>query len=733
MQFLFCILLDVMSESVQKKLEKVRPPRIKITYDIETNGAYIAKELPGVFGIIGDFSGTRDPSKDFLDYKARKFIDIDSSNLNEVLSSLSPRVVVPINGEDGKEMSSVELFFTSICDFKPINLVKKIDILNQLYLQKKKLSEFKTKRDINKKSWNSIEKLVSDSGLQDTLQKQIETELSAMAQTATATPVNTSNAASTNTASTTNTTNNKTVATTDNLITAAGKELNDLIQLLNVSSLSQKEYLCKLIKNCIMILKGTIEAPVTAPATTPDAGKKAEESTAASDNKTTPAPAAAPTNGFKFTGKGFVELCNQFYLFVDQTMDLYLNQILQDKSFKKLESHWRGVEYTLSNVLYTSNTKIRLFNANQEEIMEDLTTSMEFDQSYLFKLIYEDEYGTLGGTPYTSIVWDFQLERTSPSFSILEKMTSIMAAAHCPLILGVSPSIFDLKCFSHLSEPHNISSIFDSVELSEFHAFRESDDSKYVTLVMPNVMARAPYNTNELPMEGLNFVEKVDPLDMDNYVWMNAAYAYFVKIVNSYANYGWFTSICGVENGGKIENLPMYIYKTAHGDYKAICPTEVSITDRRENELSNAGFIALCHSKNSNTAVIMSNTSAYKPPVYTKDSANANAMLSSETPYMLNVSRFAHYLKCMMRDKIGSFSSTTTIYAFLSNWLARYTLLDDKASAELKAEYPLREFSIEVSDVPGKPGFYNAILRLRPHDTLQSISISLRLVESLKG
>lgn len=654
-----------MSESVQKKLEKVRPPRIKITYDIETNGAYVAKELPGVFGIIGDFSGDRDPSQEFMDYKDRKFIDIDPENFNAVLSSLTPRVVVPII-EDGKEGASIELFFNTMNDFRPINLVKRVSLLNQLYQQKKQLSELKTKRDMNRKSWETIEKFLSDSAFQDTINQQIEAELATIAA---GTPVTAQ---------------------------AAGKELNDFIQLMNVINGGQKENLCKLLQSCIAILKDT-------------------------------------STGFQFTGKGLVDLCNQFFLFVDEKLDLYLNQILQDQKFKKLESHWRGVEHVLSNIMYTSNTKLRLFNATEEEIAEDLNGAMEFDQSYLFKLIYENEYGTLGGTPYTCIIWDYQLERSSFAFHLLTKMTEIIAAAHCPMILGAGPSIFDMKSYTSLSEPHNISSIFDSVELSEFHAFRESDDSKYVTLVMPHVMARVPYNTNEAPMEGLNFVEKVDALKMESYLWMNAAYAYFVKIVNSYANYGWFTSICGVENGGKIENLPLYVYKSAHGDYQAVCPTEIAITDRRENELSEAGFLALCHSKNSNTAVIMSNKSAYKPPFFTKDSANANAALSSETPYILNVSRFAHYLKCMMRDKIGSFSSTDSIQAFLSSWLAGYTLLDDKASSELKAKYPLREFSMTVSEVAGKPGYYSAILLLRPHDTLQSISISLRLVESLKG
>jgi type VI secretion system protein ImpC len=652
-----------MSESIQKKLLKVRPPRVKITYDIETEGASISKELPVVLGIIGDYSGMRDESKPFTTYKERKFIYLNGENFNDVLKSLTPRVIVTLpvykdiitvnttptdaDKKEPQENKAIELIFENFDDFQPLSIINKIDFLKTLYDGKKKLSELRLKTEINSLFHDFIEKITTDSGFKDTIKTQASTK--------------------------------------------DGKDIDDLIEATHCCSVEQKPYVYDLILNYITILE-------------------------------------LPENS---TYKTFIDLYNNFVVNADKIISYYLNGILHDENFQKLEGSWRGLVYILQNSIITDNMRIKLFNASVDELFSDLTKAMEFDQSILFKKVYEAEYGTFGGTPYTSMMFDFSVTRNSRDVTLLRKMTEVMAAAHCPLFLGVSSSLFGLKNFNKLNEAYSISTIFDNVDLAEYRSFREMDDAKYANLLLPRIISRLPYNTNLVPIPGLNFIENVSGINDNDYTWMNAAYAYMSQIANAYAMYGWFTTIVGVENGGKVDSLPLYIYKNANGESVAKCPTEVAITDRREKELSDLGFITLCNAKDENYAVFFGSNNAFKPPLYTSDHANANGDLSSRTPYMLNMSRIAHYLKCMMRDKIGSFMTANGVKKFLCEWLAQYTLLDDNAPTNLKAEYPIREFSIKVDDIPGKPGQYKTIVLLRPHNQLQAIEISLRLVAQM--
>jgi type VI secretion system protein ImpC len=639
-----------MSESIQKKLLRVKPPRIKITYDLETEGAIISKELPVVLAMIGDYSGNRDSSQEFLLYKERKFIYIDPENFPEVLKSMTPRVVLNIptlGGQEG-ETKSIELIFECLEDFTPLNLVKKIDFLFKFYEEKRKLIDLRMKHDINNKIGEFLDKLITDSSFKDTIKTQLT------AQT--------------------------------------GKELDDMIKDTHICHTEeQKPYICDLLLNYITIIEKNTDTNLNT----------------------------------------FILLNNAYIIIVDNTIAYYLNKILHNTNFQTLESSWRGVAYFLQNVEFNGNLKLRIFNATPDELFNDLTKSMEFDQSILFKKIYEEEYGTFGGSPYTALMWDYAIGRTTLDMLLLRKMTEVMAAAHCPFFLSASAALFDLKSFEDLHQPYAISKIFDSIELADFKNFRESPDSKYTSLLLPRVMARLPYDTNMLRIEGLNFQETVSGLISEEYTWTNACYVYLTQVALAYSRYGWFAAICGVENGGRVDNLPLHIYKTISGEYMVKCPTEVAITDRREKELSDLGFIALCNSKDDNFSVFFGSNSTFKPPVFNSQNANANGELSARTPYMLNASRFAHYLKCMMRDKIGSFATKETIKSFLCSWLARYTLLDDKASNNIKAEYPLREFSISIDEVPGKPGHYQSIFLLRPHDELQGMEISLRLVSKM--
>lgn len=637
-----------MSESIQKKLLRVRPPRIKITYDIETEGSSTTKELPVVLGMIGDYSGMRNPDVEFPLYKDRKFIYVDPDNFDEVFKSLSPRCTISVPSMDGKTTQAIELLFETLEDFKPLNLIKKVDFLYALETEKRQLTDLRMKCDISNKVDEFLNRIMTDSAFKDTIKAQ-----------ATA---------------------------------GTGQDIDNMIQDTHFCHTDdQKPYAYQLILNFINVLEKNTDTNITE----------------------------------------YVPLILSYITIVDTTISYYLNAILHDSNFQKLEGSWRGVLYVLQNAEFTGNLRLRLFNATSKELFDDLTKVMEFDQSTLFKKVYEEEYGTFGGNPYTAVMWDYSIGRSSEDMILLRKVTEVMAAAHCPLFVGAAPSLFDLKNFETLHQPYAITKIFDSVELAEYRSFRESPDAKYITLLLPRVMARLPYNTNEISIEGLNFVESVSGLSSNEYTWMSPAYVYLVQVAEAYARYGWLASICGVENGGKVDNLPLHLYKSPNGEWIAKCPTEVAITDRRERELSDLGFIALCNSKDDNFSVFFGSNSAFKPSLYVTENANANASLSARTPYMLNVSRFAHYLKCIMRDKIGAFYNAGEISNFLSAWLASYTLLDDKASRSLKAKYPLREFSLKVEEIPGKPGNYTSVLLIRPHDELQGIEISLRLVAQM--
>lgn len=426
--------------------------------------------------------------------------------------------------------------------------------------------------------------------------------------------------------------------------------------------------------------------------------------------------------------KNHIEVINTAIVRLEEEVNYYLNEILHDAKFQKLEGSWRGVEYLMKNLELSSNLKVRILNANKDEIFNDLTKCLEFDQSFLFKKVYEEEYGTLGGTPYSCMMMDYNISRQQSDFILLKKLSETMAAAHCPLFMGVNASIFDLPSFKNLNQPVDLKKIFENEELAGLRSFKASEEAKYVTLLLPRVMARVPYGLKTMSIPELNFEEQATGYDENEYTWMNPAYVYLSNVGSSFAVYKWFTSICGVNTGGKVDNLPVHIYNTKKGDKAMQCPTEVAITDRREKELDDLGFVALCHAKGEAYSVFFGGKSAYQPPLFDNNSANANAALSSKTPYILCASRFAHYVKCIMRDKIGEFSTKESINQYLNNWLADYILLNKNADYTSKCKYPLSAGRVVIEDVLGKPGYYTGVVYITPHFQMEAIEISMRLV-----
>lgn len=425
------------------------------------------------------------------------------------------------------------------------------------------------------------------------------------------------------------------------------------------------------------------------------------------------------------------EMINSRIAQIDELLSRQLNEVMHSAPFQKLEASWRGLDYFVKQTETSSSLKIKLMNVSKSDLFKDLDKAVEFDQSATFKKIYEEEYGTLGGSPFGALIGDYEFGRSPQDVSLLEKMSGVASTSHAPFIAAATPAMFNFEDFTELAGPRDLEKIFDSETYLKWNMFRKSDDARYVGLCMPHVLSRLPYGKETVPVEEFDFEEKVDGRDHSKYLWGNAAYAFAARLTDAFARHEWCAAIRGVEGGGLVEGLPAHTFMTDDGDVATKCPTEIAITDRRENELAKLGFIPMCYYKGTDTAVFMGAQSAQKPQLYLDDEATANARLSTQLQYIFACSRFAHFLKAMMRDKIGSFMSREQCQSFLNRWISHYVLLDDMAPQEMKAKYPLREARIEVSEIAGKPGAYNAVAFLRPHFQLEELAVSLRLVAKL--
>ncbi len=416
---------------------------------------------------------------------------------------------------------------------------------------------------------------------------------------------------------------------------------------------------------------------------------------------------------------------------IDRSISLQMDEIVHAPAFQKFEGSWRGLSKLVHATETGEHLKLRLWVVTKHELLGDLERAVEFDQSQLFKKVYEEQYGTFGGIPFSCLVADFEFGREPQDVELLTLLSNVAASAHTPLISGASPAMFNFDSFAELSGPRDLAKLFDGTDTIKWRSFRQTEDSRYVTLTMPHVLMRLPYGQATTPVDGFDYEESVDGTDNSKFCWGNAAYALAQNITTAFALYGWTAAIRGVEGGGLVSDLPAYTFKTADGDLAVKCPTEVAITDRREKELSDLGFISLCYCKDTDYAAFFSGQTTQLPKTYNEDQANANARISARLPYMLNASRFAHYIKSMMRDKIGSFMSQQEVSLYLNAWIAQYVLLSDIAPEAVKASFPLREARIDVSEVPGKPGSYTAVVFLRPFFQLEELKASLRLVATL--
>ena len=420
---------------------------------------------------------------------------------------------------------------------------------------------------------------------------------------------------------------------------------------------------------------------------------------------------------------------------IDQKLSAQMNEILHNPVLQKLEGTWRGLHYLVSQTNTGEHLKIRVMNVTKDELKNDLDRAVEFDMSETFKKVYEEEYGTLGGFPFGMLMGDYEFDaRRSGDVKLLQGLSGIAAAAHAPFVSAVSPKSFNMDRFSELSNPRDLAKIFTGPDYAAWQSFRESEDSRYVALTCPRVLAREVYGEKWRPVAEFNYEENADGVDHDKYLWMNAAWAYAARITDAFDKHGWVARSRGVEGGGKVEGLPVHTFPTDDGDVAMKCPTEIAITERREQELEKLGFLSLIHCKGQPFAAFMSATSCQKPKKYDRDGATANAVLSTKFNQLMCVSRFAHFLKIMVRNRVGSFMEREDMEKWLNRWINNYTLGNpESAGDETKAQKPLAWAEITVVDVPGQPGVYRAVAHLRPHFQLEALDISLRMVAKQLG
>jgi len=419
---------------------------------------------------------------------------------------------------------------------------------------------------------------------------------------------------------------------------------------------------------------------------------------------------------------------------LDRKLSAQVNLILHHPEFTRLEGAWRGLHHLVAHTETDALLKIRVLDVSKRELHRTLRRykGVAWDQSPIFKKVYEEEYGQLGGTPFGCLVGDYHFDHTPPDVELLGEIARVCAAAHAPFITGAAPALLQMESWRELSNPRDITQIFENTEYAAWRSLRAADDARYLGLALPRFLARLPYGARTDPVDAFDFEEDTEAGRHDHYVWANSAYAMATNITRAFKQHGWCTMIRGVESGGAVAHLPLHAFPTDEGGIDVKCPTEIAISDRREAELARNGFMPLVHRKHSDFAAFIGAQSLQKPQSHHDPDATANAQLAARLPYLLACCRFAHYLKCIVRDRLGSFSSPTAMQRALSDWIGHYVVSNpESAGLTLQAQKPLSAAEVSVEEVEGQPGFYAATFLLRPHYQLEGLSVSLRLVSRL--
>lgn len=420
---------------------------------------------------------------------------------------------------------------------------------------------------------------------------------------------------------------------------------------------------------------------------------------------------------------------------LDALLTEQVNEIIHAPEFQQIESAWRGLNYLVMNSETDSQLKIRFMNVSKNELSKTfkLYRDAKWDQSPIFKKIYEQEFGQLGGEPYGCLIGDYTFSHLPQDVQLMRSMSKIAAAAHAPFFAAADPMLMGMDSWTELGNPRDLGKIFDTPDYGPWRSLRDSDDASYLGLCMPRVLSRLPYGALSEPVEEFTFEEETDGHTGEKYAWMNAAYAMAVNVNRAFKEFGWCTRIRGVQSGGEVVNLPTHTFPSADGDVDQKCPTEIAISDRREAELAKAGLIPLVHRKNSDKAAFIGAQSVYKPKKYDNNpDATASSNLRSRLPYMFATSRFAHYLKCMVRDKVGATMEKDQLTRWLQEWINQYVDGSPLTSSEqTKARKPLAAAAVIINEDEENPGYYAARFLLRPHYQLEGMDVSLSLVSRL--
>jgi len=743
-----------MTESAQKWLLRNRPPRVRITYDVETGGAIEKIELPFIVGIFSALSG--DGANPVAKVKDRKMVDIDRDSFNQVLASAAP--VAKYDTGDGLRG---EMTFTSLDDFSPLQVVKNVPALATAYSDRRNIRSVQSKSETDDDLFAMLTKYVGNPSVvagQDTAMTTAattKTTADAAKSTSDKALADANAAVATAKAAQAKADADSTAAAAAAAVVpgtaAKTKVAADAVTAATTAATAVTTATTALTTATTTAQTNTTAAAnaATAFATAKDAAAKAWQAAAANDF---PQLGADEMYSFKTNildnmaiglsdaaGKSLDAIIDEQVAQIDQNLSANVSKIMHGESFQNLEATWRGMFYLVSNTETNTTLKLRVFNATYAELLDDMQKAVEFDQSTMFKMVYEAEYGTYGGEPFSLLVGAYELGPDNQDVSFLQAIAKVAASAHAPFIAAAKPEMFGLKDFDTLGKPRDLAKVFESPDKEMWNEFRQEEDARYVTLVLPRALLRLPYGQNTQPAEGFDFEEDVIAAgttlpDNKKFLWGNASYFLASCITNAFSLYSWTAAIRGTEGGGLVEGLPIYTFSTSNdseGILELFCPTEVSITDRREKELNDLGFIALCHQKGTGKAAFFGGQTTNLPKKYITDEANANAKLSATLPYILAASRFAHYIKVMVRDKIGSFMTRENVQVFLNTWISQYVLLDDSASQEVKSSFPLRSAQIVLVDVPGSPGSYKATVFLKPHFQLEELTTSIRLVADL--
>jgi type VI secretion system protein ImpC len=601
-------------ESLQHKLDRVRRPTVRITYDVETMGAVNKRELPFIVGVLADLAGHPDPDAGpppDLEGHRRHFVEIHRDNFNQVMTGIKPRLALRVPNELQKDGTSiaVELHFRSIQDFEPAHVARQVSPLNKLLEARRRLAEIRIK-----------------------VQKEHRLDF------------------------------------TDADLEGRQDHRDPVSQL-------------------VEDLRNEIADP-------DDALPMLDDRIAA----------------------------------LDQLLGDQLNAIMHDPEFQKLEASWRGLRYLMFESETGEMLRIRVLGISKDELLRDMERAGKFDHSGLFRMIDAAAYDA----PYGVLIGDFEFGKHPQDTELLKRIAQVAAAAHAPFIAAASPGLFGLESYAELSVPRDLAQIFRAPEYAQWNSFRESEESRYVALCLPHILLRQPYGHATRPIEEFRFEEDVDGPDRKGYLWGNAAYALGARITDAFAAYGWCARIRGVEAGGLVRDLPHCSLTTDEGETAFKCSTEIRIGERHEYELARLGFIPLIPWYPAGDAVFFSVPSCHKPAQYMEASATAAAHLAAQLPYILTVSRFAHYLEAIVRRNCGTVMNPRDCEERLNQWIRNYVNPSPTMPVETKRRYPLAEAAINVEDDPHRPGYCRAIVWLRLHDMLgDGPSVPMRLVLEL--